>query len=543
MDRIKKYSSKRADILGAMLFGAALLLSGITVYLCFSDDIWYDELFTIGFAGSNIKELITMAAADVHPPLYYLIVKAALQAGSLVVGGGYEIVIAKTVSLLPWLLLFLYGATKIRKHFGMPGAGLFTFLVSSMPQLSAYMTEMRMYGFALFFITAGMLHAYELVRESLLTINKKQIRNWAWVTFYSVAALYTHYFAAVAAVMIYAYLLAALIRHWWPVRGSISLPAALKPFMVSGIVCVLLYLPWLSAVISQVGQVSKDYWILPLTIRSVGGCVKFLFKPAFANDFLNTVLAVVLFLVYVVLLVLAWRDYRRNKKAAKKLANGKFFFAVALLSVLIGVVIFGFAASFLLRPVFIYRYMLPAMGAFWLCFCILLVREKERKYFFYPVLILLILVGLRNYRAFYGEEMWKRVQMEETQRGFEQIGEEDILVFNFLHTQGVTAYYLTNQSYLMWSEPEELIRQMYPQVHGFGELTEASDQEESQAQQILQWLKQGKKVWFLGSGNVREEIVADFKEQGIMAVETGSYLLERYWFNLYDLAEYHQGTE
>ena len=40
-------------------------------------------------------------------------------------------------------------------------------------------------------------------------------------------------------------------------------------------------------------------------------------------------------------------------------------------------------------------------------------------------------------------------------------------------------------------------------------------------------------VWFLGSFHSREEIVEQWRNLGLTVTEEGSFLLERYWFNLY----------
>ena len=50
-----------------------MLLKSLT--LCFSSDIWYDELFTVGMIEHSYGDLIGFTARDVHPPLYYCIVK------------------------------------------------------------------------------------------------------------------------------------------------------------------------------------------------------------------------------------------------------------------------------------------------------------------------------------------------------------------------------------------------------------------------------------------------------------------------------------
>lgn len=63
------------DILGYLLLGVSVVLLGRSLVLCFSNDIWYDELFTVGMIGHSYGELVGLTARDVHPPLYYMITK------------------------------------------------------------------------------------------------------------------------------------------------------------------------------------------------------------------------------------------------------------------------------------------------------------------------------------------------------------------------------------------------------------------------------------------------------------------------------------
>ena len=508
-----KQKLKWDELAGIFLAAAGIGMLGVSVYLCFSGDIWYDELFTMGLANQSLGELISITAADVHPPLYYMIVKLFLMMGTALFGSVNQVVVAKLVSTLPFLLCMIYAIVKVRKHFGMLPAGLFCFLLPAMPKLADYTVEVRMYGFALFFILAGMLHAYEIT----LDFQKKSYVNWIALTFYALAACYTHYFACVASCMIYAYvLMTALIDR----KGK----QITKPFLTSGLICVVGYLPWLStAVVSQVGTVKDNYWIQPLSLRTLGGCVKFLFMPALGNDVLNIAAAALLFGIYAFLLVLFIRKQRHDGKK-------KSFFVFGSLGCLAGIVLFGFVASALVRPIFVYRYMLPAMGLFWLTFALLVAGLKDRKVLVIPLLFLLVLTGMRNYRSFYGEEMWKRVQMQKTQEALSGIEKDALLICNFNQVQAVVSSYLPNESLLWYGEPEELIVRMYPQNHS---LVEGEFTDEAGIERLRELLMTGQPVWFLGSGNAREEILAKWEKEGISAQETDSVLLERYWFNLY----------
>lgn len=514
-----KQRLKWDETIGIALLTVSVLLLGISVFLCFSGDIWYDELFTMGLANQSCGKLISITARDVHPPLYYLIVKLFLFLFGGTAEGVKQVAVAKLVSVVPFFLCLVYAGTKVRKHFGILAAGLFSFFLLTMPQLADYTVEVRMYGYALFFIVAGMLHAYELTREE--TDRRKDLGNWAAVTLYALAACYTHYFACAAACMIYLYLLFVFRREG-------RLKREIGKLAGSGTVCAAGYLPWLlTAVTRQVGQVKENYWIQPLSWRSLGGCVKFLFQPFFSNEKLNVVLAVFLFGCYGSLLLVFFINVLKKKE--EKTRAG---FTAGCVAVLAGIVAFGFLASFLIRPIFVYRYMLPGMGVFWLAFALLVSGIKERKIIFLPLLLILTVTGLRNYRSFYGEEMWKRVQMKTAAEALLEIGEEDLVIFNFDQTQAVLSFYLPNQSYLWYGEPETLIREMYPENHS---LVEGTFSDEEGIKAIGELMQEGKQVWFLGSGNAREEILEKWKKAGIESQEQGSIMIERYWFNLYKI--------
>lgn len=516
-----KQRLKWDDYIGIFLLFASVFLLGVSVFLSFSRDIWYDELFSLGLAVQPLGELVSITARDVHPPLYYMIVKLFLSLFGTA-GSAEYVVIAKLTSVLPFFLCIVYAATKVRKHFGLSCAGLFAFLVLTMPKLADYTVEVRMYGYALFFITAGMLHAYELAcREDTGGTGKKAYGNWAALTLYAVGACYTHYFACVAACMIYLYLLSVLIKEkrW----------RELKAFFISGLCCVVCYLPWLGAAVAmQVGQVKENYWIQPLSWRTIPGCIKFIFQPSFAGEKTNMALAVLLFLFYGALPVLAGNG--RDVKSPEK--SRQAFFSQGCMNVLAGIILFGMLASVLLRPVFVYRYMLPGLGVFWLAFAIMTDRLRERKFIFLPVVCVLFVIGARNYRAFYGEEMWKRVQMEAAEVALAQMGKEDIILYNFDQTQAVLSYYLDNDSYLWYGKPEKLIQEMFPANHA---LVEGEFSDETGIEALKNLLAQDKPVWFFGSGNARDEIMEKWSRAGIRAQEKGSVMVERYWFNIYSL--------
>ena len=541
--KLKNISFKAA--LGWLFIAVSFVMLANSVRLCFSRDIWYDELFTIGMIEHSYGEFIHFTAQDVHPPLYYAITKGIVDLCKLIVSSADTIVMAKIVSVMPYYLLLIYALVFLRRRFGIFTAGAFTYCIIAMPQMSAYTVEIRMYGWALLFVTAAFFHAYEMICDKNCSCG-----HYIALTLYGLAAAYTQYFACVAVIMIYVSLLIwFFIRYRLERReaaaGNITvtpvrdLHKSLKKWVVCVAVSVIGYLPWLFVLLSQIQAVRENYWILPLTWRSIGGCVKFLMKPAFSTEQVNVALAVILFLLYLTLLAeRAYQTWKRDEDKNVKLEN--FYYAAAGCIVLCGLVGFGFLASIVIRPIFVYRYMIPAMGCFWFCFVLNLneafaFEAKERKneplqkqktVLCVLALVLVFIIGVQDYRAFTGEEEYKIVLMKECEQALSDIAKEDIIVYNFNQLQATAGYYLPQENYLWNGTPEELI------VEIFGNKAVVED-----TAQIKQWLDAGKKVWFFGSFNSREDIKAQWEADGLNVEETGSYMLERYWFNIYSVSE------
>ncbi len=547
----RKYKTPGRDILGYLFLGISVIMLCKSLILCFSSDIWYDELFTVGMIEHSCGDLIAFTARDVHPPLYYCIVKFFVELCKLIWTQANPVVTAKVVSVLPYFILLIYSVTFIRRRFGIFTGGLFLFCVIAMPQLSAYTVEVRMYSWALLFVTAAFIHAYGTVTAQSGAASTQSVDGWkvtacarthmrqihaAALVCYGLAASYTQYFACVAVVMVYLYVLVVLIlqdrqriKEWlfWVVLSSVG------------------YAPWLYVLCRQITAVRENYWILPLTWRSLGGCVKFIMKPAFTNEVLSIILAVVMFVMYVsVFIYQVHKLYRYSREKHRKLVNDgenkeqyqgqeteqkqldHFGFAVAGVLVPVGLVLFGFIASALVRPIFVYRYMIPALGCFWLGFavCTNMLFAECRRLLMAVITIGTLIIGLRDYRAFMGEEEYKIRLMRETETALSSIAAEDIVIYNFDQVQAVASYYMdeTTGSYLWCGMPETLIQEI---VRPYGIV--------EQTAQIRAWIGEGRTVWFIGSFNSREDIADEWEAAGLHVEETGSYLLERYWFNLY----------
>ena len=186
-------NSSDENTIGILLFmiGAVFLL--ITTYIGLTKiGLWYDELYSIAFSQLPVSEMLDLGSRDVHPLLYYLIFKVFIKIFSFL----DVAVVGKIVSLIPIYLIGILSVTKVKKDFGMLTAGLFFLCIAMMPQLMLYSVEIRMYSWALFFVTASFIYIYDIYKEP-------NIKSWIILTLLTICSEYTHYFSGVASFGLY----------------------------------------------------------------------------------------------------------------------------------------------------------------------------------------------------------------------------------------------------------------------------------------------------------------------------------------------------
>ena len=585
-----------------------LILGILSFFVCllqaFGQDIWFDEVFSVNFIQHSYKEIAVLTGKDVHPPLYYWYLKLFHDIGKVLVPAASSIVLCKLASMLQFVGIFVYTLTVIRKNFGLHVAGLFWFLIMTMPQISNYTVEIRMYSLALFFITAAFVHSCELVRafpaqgvseaertaepgvaagteetaepgaagsevtsgavlasgsvtgENGLIKWWKRNKHWLLFWVYGILTAYTQYYACVAVIAIYialfvffvvkahkgktektsckkthihkeqlkeqeAILTKAPVKGWKAEHtteqetGRIAGKCIGKVLLCAGL-SVLAYLPWLPFFFSQVQTVSSSYWIQPLTWKSIFGCMKYIFLPVSYAVKKNYVLACVMILLFGAAFLYSFLMKRKD-------ARGRFFLLTGLW-IAVFTTLIGFVCSILNRPIFVYRYLIPCLGAMWLVAAVVLWDFIEKNWgilLFVPFL----LSGYSNMQGFYGEENKKIAEMKATQSFLADFPKDAVVLCNFNHVQAVTACYLkdSNEIWLYGSNPEDLIAELLPQCRGLEDTTE-----------LLQLVKE-RDVYFFGSFNSREELLKEWETEGIAYTEEGTYLLERYYFNVYHL--------
>lgn len=180
--------SKTFRILILGLAACGLILG---VIHSFNGSIWADEAYSLRIIQYPYRDIIAMCAADVHPPLYYLALKFVVELGTRLSGGYYATVVAaKLFSLLPYVLLSILFWRKLREIKSYRALAILC--IFGMPLLLPYTVEIRMYSWALLFVSASFLYARDIMSAA------PRRRTWLLFVLFSLLSAYTHDFALIA---------------------------------------------------------------------------------------------------------------------------------------------------------------------------------------------------------------------------------------------------------------------------------------------------------------------------------------------------------
>lgn len=499
---MKNEKIKWENIIGFIFIIASLFMLAFVILQGMGEDIWYDEVFSMGMSERSFQDIIHITAKDVHPPLYYFYLKVIQDVSAVLFPFASKVVVAKMASILPVIGLFIVAFTSVRKRFSLLCSGLFLFLIMTMPQMSTYMLEIRMYSFAMLFITIAFLKACDIAEKE-----KMEYRDYVIFFVCGIATAYTQYYACIAIVALYLILFIYLLIKRREKKSLYSL-------LICVVLSIISYIPWLPVLTAQFHKVSEGYWIQPMTIRSLFGCIKFIYLPVSANAKMNYISAFIMIASTIVSMILFIK---------KKPDKNKLFMAIAGIMMLIFVILSGFLLSIIGRPVFVYRYMIPCLAVFWLVIACVLISSMDKKWSMI-LLIPFIIGAFFTTKGFYEEEHKKIGQMENTGEALSELPKEAVIVTNFDHVTAISSYYLKNDIYLYEGTADPLIPEMYPNCR------QTCDED-----MIYHFLKENKEVYFFGSFNARDELIAKWSERGITSEEINSCLLERYWFNIYKL--------
>jgi hypothetical protein len=366
MEKVKDFfgalfeQKKETVIVNKRIIQLLWVMAGIHILVMlmatFNQSLWMDEAYTLTVLKDVPfgKLFSTVLSVDYQPPLYYFIGKGIMMAIMTIAPIVTDVTAAKIVSVIPCILLVVLSATKIRKRFGGLTASLFAFCMTAMPQIMHYGVEIRTYSWSMLCVTVAFVFAYD-------AMDRGKAIDWILFTLTAIAAVYTHYFALMAVFFIYVF-----CALWFFINKKYI---KLLPLVGSGVILLSAFLPCLLMAFKIFSSiVSTESWYGSIGLKVLAGFIAWPFDPLDGTPMitLTSIFTWVSLLSYVVVVFVPLFVFHKEKPLRKL----NPYYANAGFLVMFGVIALACIIGWILKPWFIIRYAFPAIGAFWLCFCI-----------------------------------------------------------------------------------------------------------------------------------------------------------------------------
>jgi len=276
-----------------LLMAAALRLVGIA-----HDQLWYDEGFTAAVARLPVGQLLAATAADVHPPLLYLIEKPFVM-----LFGINEWALRLPAALLGTVAIWL--AFQVVRELAGEHAGLLAAgLLAVSPFAIYYSNEARMYS---------------LLLAAVLLATLGALRQRAWLVVVGLtAALMSHNLGA-----LYVPVVGALV---WQRSGL------RRALLVCGTATLVWATLWGPVVLAQMGEMQQaGYWIEQSQASAVGRWLHEVKSLLFGPDVLSWIIPVDSLIAFALLLLPVMEAVRRRSVAGLTLAWLAFAPAIEML--------------------------------------------------------------------------------------------------------------------------------------------------------------------------------------------------------------------
>ncbi len=390
--------------------------------LCLTNNLWYDEAYSAAMVALPWSRLLYITAVDAHSPFYY----GCLKLVYLLCGSGPHYQGLKLMSLFFMMGYLMLGKYYIRKLFDQKISVYFMLFSLLMPIMSVQAGNVRMYAFALFFMTLTGCLAYDIYKDA----TKKK---WILFCLASICTMYCHTFALIHTFWLYMLFLIVLIRSGQKEK--------VKKLIICGIVVSVAFAPWLVVTGMQMvlrmrydtGSVSDR-----ATILSFMDYCKEWFSA------LETPIGWVVFLgmgIAVVLGYLAVDRMRETKNYAPAVGMGALG-----LTILTGVLV-----STYMNNCFLGRYVFPGFG-FLMLFYAFGMRQLEGKKLWWGVLAAAVVCFVLQYQSEWKLEYDKG--LDNYERFYEeQVSTEDVFVVPTIHPLLLDIYHPEMPYYIYLYKP------------------------------------------------------------------------------------------
>ena len=293
---------------------------------------------------------------DSHPPLYYYYLKFIADLF------GYRTPVYHIASIVPFLVGLVIACTLIKKHLGTLPSIFFILISAFSESCVEYNLEIRMYSLVFMFVLLCVCYAYLIIK------NSTRIGYFVLMTLFGILAAYTHY---------YGLALCGLIIFFAGVFNFISCSKrecsdataknkdkrkALLAWIISTLVYIILYIPWLFVLYFQTqAELSAAWMTAPAPFSDV---LKFILGGARLKPILLLFIIVMTVIITIRELgVITLKSGSASNEIVVAFHKPSFqnfsvdFRAMLLMYVsILGLLVFGYGVSYAFHPILAFRY-------------------------------------------------------------------------------------------------------------------------------------------------------------------------------------------
>lgn len=331
--------------IGKILFVISILICAYMILSNLNQVIFeIDEYFTFALIKFPVNDMITITSNDVHPPLYYLILKAVIKSLNVLNISYNLLYVLKILSIIPYVLILFISATKIKKEYNWLTAGLFTFTLATLSEFFINYLSIRMYSWAILFLVLSFIYLKGVIEKS----DKK---SWILFTLFTILGAYTHYFVALSSFLIYISLLIYILYN--------KSKSDFKKWIISVIFIIVSYIPWMTSLFNQLHSVHENYWIPQIDFNYFINCISSIAvnnSDFTINPINNLPLQFLTIGILIFIVILAIKKYNNKTPEDHYILTGIFLFFATI--------ILGIGLSITFKPIIRVRYLIPTIAVF-----------------------------------------------------------------------------------------------------------------------------------------------------------------------------------
>ena len=485
-----------------MLLGTAFILSG-----SFYNAYWFDETYSIGLINHSLWELICIAPHDVHPHLYYIMLKFYT---TIFGNSAYAMRIFSAIATIG---LSLIGFTHIRKDFGKKVGMYYSAVIFLFPVVFKYSQQIRMYTWAAFFVGLLAIYSYRYV----LNPTKK---NMVFFIIFSLCSSYTHHFAFFTAVFVNIFMFVYYLR-----KKEIK-----KRWLIPFIIQLGLFIPGLVVFCIQglrggAGwiKLGKDIFFKLFAFFYVGDAIENAVELSKLQYVLLTLFGISVFDFIVFVL---YREYckKENKEAIWPIMSIFVFLAVIISTLIVS----------LIAPILYERYLFVMLPLFAFSLAYALAKVKIKPIPIGIVATMFVVLVLRVMPIY--DVTLNRSSNYVKDYTMENIDENDLLLFD---ESSITAYafavYTPNTTCCAYNKSSWGVAKAY---RAFAKESYVA----TDISEIENLIKEGKETIFVFAGSKNDlinEINDSIEKSGMYEFVRKDHIYQQYYIYSFDIYVYN----